>query len=913
MRLVRFLISLMIVLSLAWFIYQQIPTPAMIRWTNQLGKGMYLVYPFAFLLLFLIIETLLSRMLHLLDRVWLFLIGMHYGLMGTQNKENRIQARSALSALVHLRYQDAARHFFHAGLFPQSAKCFEKIPDFASAAEMYYKAKEYGTAAEKFNQAEKFESAAECYIMSGDRESAMSCYDHAAKKLLADGKNVLAAEAWLKAHNYLRAGELLEKSGHPEQAADAFDKAGDSLRAAELYFQSAREQSLRLLKHTPQAASPPLPPDMIENAKKAGEKFLFLGMHEKAIEAFDLLGDTEKIAEIYKNNGDFERAAGIYEKAGMWIKARQCYERMGKHTDALRMEAHIAIHNKQLQRAVQLFEELGDYEKALEIFKTLRDAAGQAHCLEKLGRPLAAAHFYAKSNNLPKAAEIFERYGDYERAAEIYHELGMIQQASRCIAKSNNLLYAAMLEREKGNLQNAIEILQTLPHHIPEYPKAMLLLAQCYMDLDQSSLAVDAFERVIPSLIPNQGNIENFYLYGCVLEKTENYHYAREIFQKVRGIKKDYKDLEERMKEIDNMLSQKARISLQDLSRIRSASPPTPPPPSLLKRISDLQEKPNDQPTILESPETVLEDQKTILQDQKTVMEKDIPKNGMEEDQPVPDRFQKIERIGKPPLKPSSLLYKARDRNSAKIVALKIFPLSLWMTQEERTHFFEQFTPVSRLQHPHIVPIYEFGERKNELYISMEFCERGNLMELVEQEGRLAPRESLQLLQRLAEALAYSHNNHIIHGNIKPSNILFTEKGTPKIGDFSLSRLLVETSRSRDYDFPDEKRKTGRLLYMAPEQIRGESPNQLCDIYSLGLIFFFLMTGKSPIDLMGRITPEEIMDAHLFGSFPSLGRIMKDACPKECDEIFTACTQKNPEHRIKRADDIIRLIQMIAV
>ena len=926
MRLVRFIISVLIVLSLLYSLYYRIPTKRIIEWSATMGKMIYLIYPFAFLILFLVVDTLLSRFLNLLDKTFSWIIGIHYRLPGKENKENRLQAKRAVYALLRFRYQEAARYFFNAGLSQQAAICFEKIHDSSSAAEAYYSAREYPKAAEMLKRAGKLESAAECYIKLGDRESAMKCYDAAGKKLLLEGKNVLAAEAYLKAKNYGRAGELLEKSGHTQRAAEAFEKAGDSLRTADLYLQTAREQSLRIIQHHPQPLLPSLNIEMIENAKKAGELFLDQGNYEKAVEAFDLTGDTEKTAEIYKSKGDFSEAAKIYEKAELWTKAQQCYERLGSQKDILRMEAHLALKNKQLQRAAMLFEELGDFQQALEIYKSLRDAAGQAHCLEKLGRPLAAAQYYAKGNNLLKAAELFELYGDYSKAAEIYHELGLLQQASKCISKSNNLLYAALLERKKGNLDNAIEILRTMSHQTPDYQKAMLFLAQCYMDKDQTSLAADVFDLVIPSLIPNLETIENFHLYGCALEKTENYQHALEIFKKVQNIQKDYKDIGDRIKDIEKRLSIKSKLTLQNLTNRPFPSPLEVSPHTIPPRVSDQKTKMEDHPTVLEAPATISENRKTILQDQmtsiqgppsafydqKTIFEKYPHESGKDPSMDIPDRFQKLERIGKPSSRPGSVLYKARDRNSGKIVAFKVLPFSFWKSPAEKSLFLEQFPKVSRLQHPHIVPIIETGEMKNEFYISMEYCGGGNLQELIEHEGRLPPREALPLFQRLTEALAYAHNNNIIHGNIKPNNILFTDKGSPKINDFAFRHLLSETAGSKGFlDSLEEEKKFQVLSYISPEQIRGEPPGKSSDIYSLGLILFFMLAAQSPIDLMGRITPEEIMDAHLYGSFPFPGKIFKDLLPKEMDELFLACTRKDPEKRIQREEEILRLIQIM--
>lgn len=620
MKAFRTLISIIFVLSLTYMLYAFIPVKILTEWTSRLGNISYLVYPFLLVICFVIVDTLLGRIFSLLDNFSNLLACILYGIKG---KENGILGKKAFCNTLLFRYEEAAGCFMNAGLYLHAAKCFEKAHNHTSAAQAYYAAKEYQKSADLFMTVEKYESAGECYIKLGDHSSAINAYYKSGQKLILEGKIMMAAQAFLKAREYNMAAELLEKSGHIIESAQTYEKSGDLMKAADLYLKAGREELLRLQKqatYEPKFKTTDMPSNY---AGRAGELFQKLGVWEKAMEAYEVTGDHQKVAEILIRKGDLKQAAQIYEKSEMWHKARDCYERLGLSNDILRMDAYQALQNKLWQRAALFFEELGDYQKALEIYRDTRDDTGQAHCLEKLGRPLAAANYYLKTNNLAKAAELYEEVGNFKEAADLYRELGQSEKEYSCIARSGNPFHAAALERERGNLEKAIDILRPVPHFSPDYKSSMLLMAQCYLDLDRPALAADTYERVIPSITPNEHNIENFYLYGCILEKTENYHYALDLFQKVQGVKDDYKDIRERINILQTILSNNLKINIDDLIKKRKTlnrpKKKDMPQEKISDNISSIDDI-NSQKTILEDPKTIIEDPKTLMEDPDSFM-----------------------------------------------------------------------------------------------------------------------------------------------------------------------------------------------------------------------------------------------------------------------------------------------------
>jgi tetratricopeptide (TPR) repeat protein len=615
MKRFRTITSLLFVLAFTYMLYIFIPVKIYTDLTFRLGYISYIVYPLILVLCFLVVDTLLGRFIWLLDKLLNVMAGILYGVSG---KENRILAKKALYNSLLFRYEEAAGCFMNSGLYLHAAKGFEKVKNYHAAAQAYHLAKQYQKAATIFMAVKKYESAAECYVRLNDHSSAIKAYYNWGERLLLEGKIVMAAEAFLKAREYNKAGELMEKSGHILEAAGIYEKSGDPAKAADLYLKASKDELLRQQKHSTYEPEFRTNEKISIYAEKAAELYQKLGNWDKAMETYEIMGDHQRVAEIMIRKGDLKQAAEIFEKSEMWNKARECYDRLGLSNDVMRMDAHQALENRLWQRAALLFEELHDYQKALEVYREMHDDAGQAHCLEKLGRPLAAANYYIKINNLAKAAELYEKVGNFKEAAELYRELGESEKEYSCIARSGNPFHSAAMEREKGNLEKAIDILRSVPNFSTDYKPSMLLMAQCYLDLDRPALAADTYERVIPSLTPNEHNIENFYLYGCILERTENYHYALDMFQKVQSVKDEYKDVKDRISILKTILSNNMKISVDDLMKKRKSlndkKQAQIPREIILDNISSMDDI-NSQKTILEDPKTIIEEPDTTLDD----------------------------------------------------------------------------------------------------------------------------------------------------------------------------------------------------------------------------------------------------------------------------------------------------------
>lgn len=229
------------------------------------------------------------------------------------------------------------------------------------------------------------------------------------------------------------------------------------------------------------------------------------------------------------------------------------------------------------------------------------------------------------------------------------------------------------------------------------------------------------------------------------------------------------------------------------------------------------------------------------------------------------------------------IVYKARQIKLDRLVALKILQAEAAKDPSFAERFSREARTLARLNHPNIVGIYDFGESDGLYYFLMEYVDGANLRQ-VESAGRLTPEQALQIVPRICDALQYAHEEGIVHRDIKPGNLLIDRRGRVKIADFGLAKLLGKSTR--DLTLTGTHHVMGTPHYMAPEQV--EHPQEVdhrADIYSLGVVFYEMLTGELPV---GRFAP------------PS----QKVQVDVRLDDVVLRTLEKEPEQRYQRAGDL---------
>ena len=228
-------------------------------------------------------------------------------------------------------------------------------------------------------------------------------------------------------------------------------------------------------------------------------------------------------------------------------------------------------------------------------------------------------------------------------------------------------------------------------------------------------------------------------------------------------------------------------------------------------------------------------------------------------------------------------VYKARQPALDRLVALKILPPAVAGDPGFAERFNREARALARLNHPNIVAVYDFGKAGELHYLLMEFVDGSNLRE-VEQVARLSPEQALAIVPQICEALQFAHNEGVVHRDVKPENILLDKKGRVKMADFGIAKIVgTPTSQVR---LTGAKDVMGTPHYMAPEQVeKPQTVDHRADIYSLGVVFYEMLTGELPL---GKFAP------------PSR-KVQVDV---RLDEVVLHTLEKEPERRYQQASQV---------
>jgi predicted Ser/Thr protein kinase len=228
-------------------------------------------------------------------------------------------------------------------------------------------------------------------------------------------------------------------------------------------------------------------------------------------------------------------------------------------------------------------------------------------------------------------------------------------------------------------------------------------------------------------------------------------------------------------------------------------------------------------------------------------------------------------------------VYKARHVGLDRLVAVKILPPEVSGDPAFAERFTREARALARLNHPNIVAVFDFGQTDGLYYLVMEYVEGANLRQLI-QSGAVAPQEALAIVPQICDALQFAHEEGIVHRDIKPENILLDKRGRVKIADFGLAKLLGRSDPKNTLTASHQV--MGTLRYMAPEQMEGaRAVDHRADIYSLGVVFYELLTGELPL---GRFAP------------PSK-KVQVDV---RLDEVVLRALEKEPEQRYQHASEV---------
>ena len=248
-----------------------------------------------------------------------------------------------------------------------------------------------------------------------------------------------------------------------------------------------------------------------------------------------------------------------------------------------------------------------------------------------------------------------------------------------------------------------------------------------------------------------------------------------------------------------------------------------------------------------------------------------------------------------------SSVYRAHQPAVHRDVALKVISLSEDHIDEHfRDRFAQEAELIARLEHIHILPIYDYGVVDDLAFIAMRLLTGGSLQTLIAQKSVTFDRAA-DLFVQIANGLNFAHSRGVVHRDLKPANILLDEVGNAYIADFGLAKILGSS-----LEFTNNENIVGTPHYMAPEQIRGSSVTPRSDIYSLGVLFYQMLCGNLPYKDAGKGLVSSIYQS--LEETPIPPREWNPEISESLESVILKAIDKDPEARFQTASDMARAV-----
>ncbi len=246
-------------------------------------------------------------------------------------------------------------------------------------------------------------------------------------------------------------------------------------------------------------------------------------------------------------------------------------------------------------------------------------------------------------------------------------------------------------------------------------------------------------------------------------------------------------------------------------------------------------------------------------------------------------------------------VYRARQHAVLREVAIKIYLPKYANSPEFIRRFESEAQVVARLEHPHIVPLYDYWREPDRAYIVMRYMRGGSLRDMMERDGVLGPKVTNRVLEQVASALTFAHRNGVVHRDIKADNILLDEDGNAYLSDFGIAKELGGEA------LDSEGSLVGTPAYLAPEQIRGDEAGPQSDVYAFGIMLYEMLSGSRPF---ADETLATLVYKHLNEPLPMIDHDALNV-PPAFNSIIQRATAKDPEERYPDAMALVREYQQI--
>ncbi len=260
------------------------------------------------------------------------------------------------------------------------------------------------------------------------------------------------------------------------------------------------------------------------------------------------------------------------------------------------------------------------------------------------------------------------------------------------------------------------------------------------------------------------------------------------------------------------------------------------------------------------------------------------------------DRYQLVEKIGSGGM---GIVYKAQDVKLNESVALKFLDRPAIPGSLAYDQFIQEIKLARKISHPNVCRIFDIGDHRGQLFVSMALINGESLTALMERVGKLSSKQAIQIVRQLTDGLKAAHDQGIVHRDIKPANIMLDQLGQAILLDFGIARAYGEDGREASI-------MMGTPSHITPEMIEGKTISCASDIYSLGLVWYELITGERPFSG----TTVELMQKHVL-EVPRPPKVLNPEIPEAINRLILKMLEKNPSRRPKNASALSHELQSL--
>ena len=525
---------------------------------------------------------------------------------------------------------------------------------------------------------------------------------------------------------------------------------------------------------------------------------------------------------------------GNFETTALALRAA------GQDALATRMQARAHEIRGDAKAASKLLEQLGEVTAAADILAR-SGTTGSAALYEEAGEYARAAEIHQKAGDVQAAARAWEAAFEFENAIDCYRQLGDVGKVLSLLERSGDFFEAGRMSIDQGEVGRAIQNLQQVDSRHPQYGDCCRMLGEILAEQGNRDFALEKFDesREVNGLesLP----LELRERYGRMLEDAGRLADAIEVFSSVRREDINFRGVDRRITEL------KQRMAEAESDRTRVSSQPVATGPTVAV------------------PETQTS---------------------------IDARYELIGQIGAGGM---GVVFKAKDKQLGRMVALKRLPENLSQHPAAVKFFEREARSAAALNHPNIVTVYDAGMANGQYFITMELLQGTPLDAVIKKHGALPPMVVAQLGVQIATGLHFAHRNKIIHRDIKPANLFLTKEKIVKIMDFGLAKMVEEARKGATVI-------GGTPFYLAPEQASGGEIDHRADLYSLGVTLYQLASGSLPF------TEGDVAYHHRHTAPPD-PREFNASLPAPLAELILKLIEKDPANRLQKAADVVRALQ----